>query len=66
MADYTKRLIAIAMIFNYMIFIYITKAITDIRSNNERPDEKAINDYVIKNFATNFDESFIESIIKKC
>ena len=44
---------------------YITKEITDIRSNSKRPNEKAITDYVIKDFATNIDESLIESIIKK-
>ena len=44
---------------------YITKAITDIRSNSKRPDKKAITDYAIKIFATNIDESFIEGIIKK-
>ena len=31
----------------------------------ERPDEKAISDCVNKNFATNINESFIDSIIKK-
>ena len=35
---------------------YIIKAITDIRSNSKRPDEKAIADYVIKNVPTNIDE----------
>ena len=44
---------------------YIIKAITDIRSNSKRPDEKAIADYVIKNVPTNIDESLIESIIQK-
>ena len=44
---------------------YIIKAITDIRSNNKRSDEKAIADYVIKNVPTNIDESLIESIIQK-
>ena len=44
---------------------YVTRAMTDIRSNSKRPDEKAITNYVIKIFATNIDESFIERIIKK-
>ena len=44
---------------------YMTKAITDIRSNRKRPDEEEITDYVIQDFATNIDESFIEKIIKK-
>ena len=44
---------------------YITKAVTYIRSNSKHPDEKAITDYVINFFATNINESFIESIIKK-
>ena len=44
---------------------YIIKAITDIRSNSKRSDEKAIADYVIKNVPTNIDESLIESIIQK-
>ena len=44
---------------------YIIKAITDIRSNNKRSDEKAIADYVIKNVPTNIDQSLIESIIQK-
>ena len=51
-----------------MIFItvtYITKAITYIRSNSKRPDEKTITDYVINFFATNINESFTESITKK-
>ena len=44
---------------------YITKTITDVKNNSKRPDEKAISDYVNKNFATNINESFIENIIKK-
>ena len=44
---------------------YITKAITDIRSNSKCPDKKAITDYVIKNFATNIDELFIDSKISR-
>ena len=44
---------------------YITKAITNIRDNSKCPDEKVITDYLIKNFATNIDETFIESSIKK-
>ena len=44
---------------------YITKAITYTRSNSKDPDEKAITDYVTNFFATNVNESFIESIIKK-
>ena len=43
----------------------ITKAITDIWNNSKHPYEKAITDYVIKNFSLNIDESFIENIIKK-
>ena len=44
---------------------YITKAITYIRSNSKRPDEKTITDYVINFFATNINELFTESITKK-
>ena len=39
---------------------YITKAITDIRNNSKRPDEKAITDYVNKDFATNINESLLK------
>ena len=56
-------MIAIAIIFTTVtlqkqLLIYI-------RSNSKHPDEKAITDYIIKIFATNIDESFVESIIKK-
>ena len=43
---------------------YITKAITDIRTRSKRPEEKAITDYEVKNFAANIDESFIGHIKK--
>ena len=43
---------------------YTTKAITDIRSNSKRPDEKPITDYVIKNFETNIDESSLKLLLK--
>ena len=39
---------------------YITKAITDIRNNSKRSDEKAITDYVNKDFATNINESLLK------
>ena len=43
----------------------ILTAIIAIRENNKRPDIKAIKDYINKNFATDVEDKFTESILMK-
>ena len=43
----------------------ILTAIIAIRENNKRPDIKGIKDYINKNFATDVEDKFTESILMK-
>ena len=44
---------------------YVLAAVITIRENNKRPDINAIKDCINKNFATDVEEEFSESIVKE-